>query len=232
MNDFDNINEIYLKILQEDQINESIGSKLASAALIGSALIGNLDAANLKNDSSKINDKTSITKTAQKASKISLNEDELFIAKTLYSETSTLCTYEEIIAIGCIIQNRIGLKDFGGCNSAIEVCKHPGVFSSVSTHNSNWDQYKVDLNKFANYDAKVAKILADPKYKLAGYSWTNDIVYYHDKSISKPKSWDNKYYKAVFVKETPKFKFYKIEKVKPVAKAIKKKAKVNKKVKK
>lgn len=39
-----------------------------------------------------------------------------------------------------------------------------------------------------------------------------DIVYYHDKSVSKPKSWDNKYYKTVLVKETSKFKFYKVEK--------------------
>ena len=39
----------------------------------------------------------------------------------------------------------------------------------------------------------------------------NDIVYYHDKSISCPKSWTNKYWKPVLVKETDHFKFYKIE---------------------
>lgn len=213
-----NFNKIYLEILENDfknnQINESFGSKLAAGALIGSTLIGNIDAANLKNSSSKFNDNISIKKTAQKSKQLSLNEDELFIAKTIYSEASTLCSYEEIDAIGCVIQNRIRLKDFGNCKSALEVCKHLGSFTSVSTHNSNWDEYKINLNKYANYIAKVAKILHNPNVRLVGKPWMKNIVYYHDKSISKPKSWDNKYYKAILVQETPRFKFYRVEKVK------------------
>ena len=210
MNDFNKINDVYLEM-----INESFAGKVGTAALIGSALLGNLNAGTLSNNnSSKLNGNSTITKTAQKSSEIPLTADELFIAKTLYSETSTLCTYEEIIAIACVIQNRIGLKDFGNCKNELEVCKHPGTFSSVTKHNSNWAQYKTSLNKFANYDAKVAKILLNPKFKLAGKPWMKDIVYYHDKSISKPKSWDNKYYKTILVKETSKFKFYKVEKKK------------------
>ena len=71
-----------------------------------------------------------------------------------------------------------------------------GTFSCVASHNSNWDEYKPNLNKFTKYDARVAKILASPNFKLSGYPWMKDIVYYHDKSVSKPKSWDNKYYKT------------------------------------
>ena len=207
MNEFDKINEAYLEI-----INESLAGKIGTTALIGSALLGNLSAASLNNNSSKLNANPTITRTAQKNSEITLTADELFIAKILYSETSTLCTYEEIIAIGCIIQNRVGLKDFGNCKNELEVCKHPGTFSSVNNHNSNWDKYEPNLNKFTKYDARIAKILASPSFKLEGYPWMKDIVYYHDKSVSKPKSWDNKYYKTVLVKETPNFKFYKVEK--------------------
>ena len=194
-----------------NQINESLGGKLLTGALIGSTLFGGLDAANLKNGSSKLNERQT---TAQKFKKLSLNADELFIAKTIYSETSTLCTAEEIVAVCCVIQNRIGLKDFGNCKNAVEVCKNVGSFTSVSSHNSNWGQYKIYLNKYTLYDAKLSKILANPRVKLAGKPWMKDIVYYHDKSITKPKSWDNKYYKTILVKETPKFKFYKVERQK------------------
>ena len=150
------------------QLNESIAGKIGTAALIGSTLLGNLNAATTRNNnSSKLNEKPTITKTAQKVGEISLTADELFIAKVLYSETSTFSTYEEIIAIGCVIQNRVGLKDFGNCKNAIEVCKYPGAFSTVLKHNSNWDKYKVNLNKFTKYDARIAKILVSPAFKLA-----------------------------------------------------------------
>ena len=175
--------------------------------------MGSVDAKNLNNNSSNLNG-TSEVKSAQKIPSIPLNADELFIAKTLYSETSTLCTYEEIVAVACVIQNRIGLKDFGNCESAIEVCKKPGSFTAVSHHNSNWNQFKSNLNKFTYYDARLAKALADPNVDIRGSSWMKDIVYYHDKSIQKPRSWDNKYYKTVLVKVTPKFKFYRVIKKK------------------
>lgn len=216
MSDLEKINEIYLKILNEqceNQVDESIRDTLVTGALIGSTLLGSLNAGNINNNSSKLNDTSNISKTAQNPGSISLNADELFIAKTIYSETSTLCSYLEILAVACVIQNRIGLKDFGGCKNAVEVCKYPGAFSSVTKHNVNWDQYKVNLNKFTFYDARLAKILMSPTQKINVKDWMKDIVYYHDKSISKPKSWDNKYYKTILVKETQHFKFYKVEKV-------------------
>ena len=211
MTDFNKIIKTYYELIdnQDNQVDESIGSQLATASLIGSTLLGSLNAANLSKNSSKTNKTSGITQTAQKPN-ISLNADELFIAKTIYSETSTLCTYEEIVAVACVIQNRIGLKDFGNCENALEVCKKPGSFTAVSNHNSNWDEYTPNLNKFTYYDARLAKALASPNVEIKGASWMKDIVYYHDKSIQKPRSWDNKYYKTVLVKITPKFKFYKV----------------------
>lgn len=221
--------KIYLEILSSENdkiINESLGKTLAGAALVGSALFGagcsdNLNAAsvdtkqpaNVQISKQQINNSSEqkIEKTAQ-TKKIQLSEDELFIAKTIYSEASTLCTYEEHIAIGRIIQNRIGHKGFemGRLKNAVSVVKQPKAFTSVLKHNKNWDQYKIYLNKFSKFDAQIAKILVDPSKRLGGPSWMNDIVYYHDKSIDKPSNWDNKYWKAVLVKETPKFKFYKV----------------------
>ena len=143
---------------------------------------------------------------------LKLSEDELFIAKVLYSETSTLCSFEEILAIGNVIQNRVGHPGFGKLRSPIDVVKQRAAFSSVLKHNSNWDRYSINLNQYTKYDAGVAKILLSSNMRLGGESWMKDVVYYHDKSISKPKSWDNKYWRAVLVKETQHFKFYKVVK--------------------
>ena len=61
MNEFAKINETYLEI-----INESLAGKIGTTALIGSTLLGNLSAAPLNNNSSKLNASSTITKTAQK----------------------------------------------------------------------------------------------------------------------------------------------------------------------
>lgn len=45
---------------------------------------------------------------------------------------------------------------------------------------------------------------------LVKFKGMDDIVYYHDKSISCPKAWTNRYWKPVKVKETDHFIFYKI----------------------
>jgi hypothetical protein len=34
------------------------------------------------------------------------------------------------------------------------------------------------------------------------------VVYFHDNSISKPKSWDNRYWQAYVIKKTKNFTFY------------------------
>lgn len=48
--------------------------------------------------------------------------------------------------------------------------------------------------------------------KLATGTFTPhpEVVFYHDKSINMPESWSNRYYKAVPVKITEHFVFYKV----------------------
>ena len=150
-----------------------------------------------------------------------ITNEELFIAKVLYSETSSIATLQEKFLICCVIQNRIKNRAFGNLPNAYEVCKQPRAFSCVnSTKNKNWTQFKPDLNKFTKLACKMAKILMRSNQKL-GRGYSENIVYYHDKSISKPSGWDNKYWKAVLVKETEHFKFYKIEKAQPKATKVK-----------
>ena len=152
---------------------------------------------------------------------IKYSPQELFVARVLYSETSSIATTEEKIAICRLIQNRIRNKAFGGGRllTAYDVCKQPKAFSCVnSSSNINWSEFKPNLNKNTIKACQLAKILMYNKAKIANYSWTSDIVYYHDKSIEKPAKWDNKYWRAVLVKETKNFKFYKIVPNKPKVK--------------
>lgn len=244
MNRIDEFNNVYLDIIKEENekiLSESFGKNLAIATLAGTALLGctKVDAEsgtkNTANNLNKpaINQQVSNQQQSSQINKSSkpiqqeivLSDNEEFIAKTIYSEASTLCSYEEHIAIGRVIQNRIGHKGFGmgRLSNAFEVCKQPKAFTSVLKHNVNWDQYQIKLNKFSKFDAQIAKILMDPSKRLGGSSWMKDIVYYHDKSIKKPSSWDNRYWKAILVKETEHFKFYKIEENKKPIKRRKRK---------
>ena len=85
MSNFNKINDVYLEM-----ITESFSGKVCATALLGSTLLGNLDAATVNNnDSSKLNGTAKITKTAPKFSKIPLTEDELFIARTLSSSAAS-----------------------------------------------------------------------------------------------------------------------------------------------
>lgn len=141
-------------------------------------------------------------------------KEELFIARVLYSETSSISTLKEKIAICCVIQNRIRNKAFGNLPNAYEVCKQRNAFSCVnSTQNKNWTQFKPNLNKYTKICCELAKFLVKSgTTKISTNPDMQNIVYYHDKSISKPKSWDNKYWKAILVLDTQHFKFYKIVK--------------------
>ena len=135
----------------------------------------------------------------------------LFVARVIYSETSSIGTDEEKLAICHVIQNRINNRAFGNgrLSNPYLVCSQPRAFTCVnSTKNINWRNFKPYLNNFTIQACHLAQDLTNDE--LSGEDWMNEIVYYHDKSIEKPAKWDNKFWKAVLVKETKHFKFYKI----------------------
>jgi len=146
----------------------------------------------------------------------SLTEDEKLLAKVIYSETSTICTPFEVKLVCKVIMNRIGRKDFsnGGAtpHNAADVVKVKNAFSCVNDKsNVNWEQFKPSLNSFTKRDCVYAHFMMENDQDTIKLPKEyDDIVYYHDKSISCPASWTNKYWKPVLVTETDHFKFYKI----------------------
>lgn len=75
-----------------------------------------------------------------------LTPQENFLAKVLYSETSSVCNEKELKLICKVIMNRIGNKNFGNAKNAYEVVKVKNAFSAVQNHNTPWN----DFNKLSN----------------------------------------------------------------------------------
>jgi spore germination cell wall hydrolase CwlJ-like protein len=127
-------------------------------------------------------------------------------AAVIYAEASPICSYQERYLVASVIKNRIKNPAFGGGKlfSMEDVVRQKGAFSCLwSPGNTNWQ----DLIK-GRYKKPVFKetvILAAGEFIPE-----SGIVYYHDKSIEKPRSWDNKYWKTIRAIETEHFIFYKI----------------------
>lgn len=155
----------------------------------------------------------------------SLNLDELsnkekFLAKVIYSETSSICTPQEVKLICKLIMNRIGRSEFAtNVNgkkfipmNAYDVVQMKGAFSCVnSSTNKNWTSFKPKLNRYTIRDCVYAHyMLKNDQATIKLPDGFGDIVYYHDKSIGTPAAWTNKYFKPELVIETPHFKFYRV----------------------
>lgn len=138
-----------------------------------------------------------------------LTEKEDYVARTIYSETSSTCTDEEVSLVCDVINNRIGNRAFGNGHNAYDVCSAKNAFSATAEgrHNAPWNDYG------RGYVDKHVKDCQEKAKMLMSGLWTpsnKNIVYYHDKSISTPKSWTNKYWTPVLEKSTTNFKFFSI----------------------
>lgn len=185
-------------------MNGKFGKMLAAVGTMGALMggVSNVDAAEPP--------KTEIKAVQQ------IDNKTYMVARVIYSETSSVASFEEIQLVCSVIKNRINNKAFGNgkLSNAYDVVTQPGAFSCIGdSNNSNWNQFKPDLN----INTKNAVSLARGLMKGGWSNMTPDIVYYHDKSIDMPSSWDNRYWKPILVKETKHFKFYKIV-AKPVPK--------------
>lgn len=149
-----------------------------------------------------------------------LTDQEKFLARVIYSETSTLCSPQEVKLVCKVIMNRVKNPAFGRKingrmvtpQNAYQVVSMKGAFSCVnSTGNSNWSAFTPKLNKSTVRDSVYAHFMMNgDQTTIALPSEYNNIVYYHDKSISCPAGWTTKTWKPELVLETDHFKFYKI----------------------
>ena len=136
--------------------------------------------------------------------------DEL-VARVIFAETGPKSIPAERLLIASVIKNRINHYGFKRAQHKTmgHVVKEKGQFSSINDNkNINWKKsdspWTMNSKELAVWNQAV--LLAQGKFT----SYNKDIVYFHDKSIEKPKNWDNKYWKTELVFNTKHFLFYKV----------------------
>jgi hypothetical protein len=148
------------------------------------------------------------------------------VARVIFAEAGGSCTPQERLMVASVMRNRIKHQGFndGQLYTMYDSAYQYGAFSCVGDDkNKNWKL------------SKMFALAMSPSNRLKGdfleadiEAWNQslmlsrgnfvvhpDIVYYHDKSISKPKSWDNKYWTAVKEIETEHFVFYSVKQIMP-----------------
>jgi hypothetical protein len=130
------------------------------------------------------------------------------VARVIFAETGPACTTTERLLVASVVKNRIGHKgfDLGRLKTMRDVVSQKGQFESLGhSKNSTWVR-SADPSKLKGADVaawRQSSLLARGKFT----TMTREAVYFHDKSISKPK-WDNRYWKTYKVAETKHFVFY------------------------
>ena len=134
------------------------------------------------------------------------------VARIIFSEAAGVSPKERALVAG-VIRNRVGNKAFGGAKDMTGVVTQRNAFEALNDDdNKNWAK-SADP---ANFNTKEQSIwqeclsLSSGAIPEAKGPSGQPLVYYHDKSITKPKSWDNRFWRAVKEVETPHFIFYSV----------------------
>lgn len=131
--------------------------------------------------------------------------------RVLYSETAGCTTRERQLVAG-VMKNRIANPAFGNSPTLEAVVRQPGAFSCIGDpDNANWQKTlhpdRLKPAERATWEACIACLQnIPPAYGPSG----RPLVYYHDKSITKPRAWDNAKWHAVRELTTEHFVFYSI----------------------
>jgi len=134
------------------------------------------------------------------------------VARVLFSETANCTTSERMLVAG-VMKNRIGHAFFGGATTMNEVARQPGAFSCVADgDNQNW--YKTaHPSQMTSAERKIWEqclAYANGAVPPARGPSGRPLVYYHDKSIGKPATWNNDRWRAVREMSTAHLVFYSI----------------------
>lgn len=153
--------------------------------------------------------KARLKDTAKKQKEVGANTGSnkiQFIARVIYSQTSTVATDQQIQLVCSVIKNRIGHPGFSYAKDAYSCVNSKREFSCINDpSNKNWNEFKPNLNARTKNAMNLAKLLYSGKFTPTN----KEVVFYHDKSIN--KDFSNKYWDAYQVKQTQHFIFYGIK---------------------
>ncbi len=137
--------------------------------------------------------------------------DLIIMALTVFGEASICDDYEQI-RVGWTILNRAETWKW----SIAKVCLTPWHFSCWKMNKYLWRFIVDNFNGYMQYDKyewrEFLRALSNCMYacnsEINRKAWAG--MYYHDKSIPKPETWDE----LELIEETKHFKFYKLKEVK------------------
>ncbi len=134
------------------------------------------------------------------------------VARIIFSEAAGVSPEERALVAG-VIKNRVGNKAFGGASDMLGVVTQRNAFEALNhAENKNWAKSENP----AQFNPKEKQVwqhcldLAAGAIPEAKGKSGRPLVYYHDKSISRPASWSNRYWTAIEEVETPHFIFYSV----------------------
>jgi hypothetical protein len=132
--------------------------------------------------------------------------------RVLFSETAN-CSPEERLLVAGVMKNRIAHPAFGNAPSVQAVSSQSGAFSSLAdSDNTNWQKSRHPA-QLTPAERSIWKrcvdALASDLPAPTGPSG-RPLVYYHDRSITKPASWNNARWHAIRELSTDHFIFYSI----------------------
>lgn len=134
------------------------------------------------------------------------------VARVLFAETAG-CAHHERLLVAGVMHNRVGNAAFGNLASLQAVVLQNGAFSCVNdAANGNWrkSQHPEDLTATEKAVWQDCLAIANESIPPAVGPSGRRLVYYHDKSIGKPRSWTNSKWRAVREVVTENFVFYSI----------------------
>ena len=142
-----------------------------------------------------------------------------YVARVIYSEASPICSATERHLVASVIFNRVNHPGFNRLKTPYEVVSQPNQFSCVGDRkNTNWWRTEEFIqHQGVNTDDEYIAWVQSIELAKGNFVPVPEIVYYHDVSITTPKSWNNKWWNVAVQKETKHFIFYRIFTVKDLA---------------
>jgi len=137
------------------------------------------------------------------------------VARIIYSEASPIVSDYERELVASVIMNRINHRGFemGKLKSMQDVVMQHNAFEALNDpRNKNWKATETPetLPSSARHAWIHSLELSTGNFKPVSGESKRPLVYYHDKSISLPKSWNNKYWGVIKELTTEHFIFYSV----------------------
>lgn len=137
-----------------------------------------------------------------------------FIARVLYSETGTKTTEQQILKVASVIYNRTKNKAaFSYAKDVYTAASNKSQFSCINDpKNSNWSQFKPNLNNRTKNAMKIAYQLYKGTFQPIDKDKSKSQKYYmyidHSLNDVPQDFYSKKYWNLVTLPQTEHFKFY------------------------